>query len=90
MPERPSEVLAGECKIGQGWIVWQCGPCLLLPVKTNRQSHMRVIFVNVHSDTLMSLFSIFSIKKLMLLITSRISNFGGAFTAPKLRWSLSW
>ncbi|EYC18439.1 hypothetical protein Y032_0027g1518 [Ancylostoma ceylanicum] len=54
-------MFVGECKIGQGYRVWQSSPCLLLLLRMSRQSHVRVIFVhqNVHVDKSMSLFPIF-------------------------------
>ncbi|EYC34343.1 hypothetical protein Y032_0001g370 [Ancylostoma ceylanicum] len=62
VPEQPNKVLVGECKIGQGYRVWQRSPCLLLLLRMSQQSHMRVISVhqNVHFDTSVSLFSVFA------------------------------
>ncbi|EYC25179.1 hypothetical protein Y032_0012g1751 [Ancylostoma ceylanicum] len=70
VPERPNKILVGECKIGQGYRVRQRGPCLLLLLKTNRQSNMRVIFVDqkVHLNSPMSLLSVFVDHRLEMTI----------------------
>ncbi|EYC30784.1 hypothetical protein Y032_0004g1769 [Ancylostoma ceylanicum] len=62
MLERPNKVLVEECKIGQGWKVWQRSLFLFLLLRTNRQSHTRLIFVDqkVHFDSSMSLLSVFA------------------------------
>ncbi|EYB86205.1 hypothetical protein Y032_0283g1313 [Ancylostoma ceylanicum] len=65
-------VLLGEGvpERGQGYRVWQRGPCLLLLLRTSRQIHMRVIFVDqkMHLDSPMSLLSVYADHRLELTI----------------------